>query len=253
MTGRTHGDPVADALAHNILRYLADWKPPPRRKALYVGDSAGKKHLESAGLSLTSYAKDELAVDRVLIVGPGGGKELAGDAAVLGKWLKEGGHVLALGLDEIESEAFLPYKIGMKKEEHVAAYFEPPGQRSLLVGIGPADVHNRDPRELHLVTRGATVLGNGIVAQVDQSNVVFCQIVPWQFDAQKQMNLKRTFRRAAVLVTRLAANMGITVSTPLLSRFRNPIEASTGETRWRNGLYLDTPEEWDDPYRFFRW
>jgi len=23
--------------------------------------------------------------------------------------------------------------------------------------------------------------------------------------------------------------------------------------RWREGLYLDVPQEWDDPYRFFRW
>ena len=23
--------------------------------------------------------------------------------------------------------------------------------------------------------------------------------------------------------------------------------------RWLDGLYLDVPEEWDDPYRFFRW
>jgi hypothetical protein len=25
------------------------------------------------------------------------------------------------------------------------------------------------------------------------------------------------------------------------------------EGRWLEGLYLDVPEEWDDPYRFFRW
>jgi hypothetical protein len=25
------------------------------------------------------------------------------------------------------------------------------------------------------------------------------------------------------------------------------------EGRWLTGLYLDEPEEWDDPYRFFRW
>ena len=25
------------------------------------------------------------------------------------------------------------------------------------------------------------------------------------------------------------------------------------EGRWREGFYLDVPEEWDDPYRFFRW
>ena len=26
-----------------------------------------------------------------------------------------------------------------------------------------------------------------------------------------------------------------------------------GAPRWLDGLYLDQPEEWDDPYRFFRW
>ena len=67
------------------------------------------------------------------------------------------------------------------------------------------------------------------------------------------MNQKRTFRRAAYLVTRLAANMGAAGTTPLLARFRRPLEASGSEERWLDGLYLDAPEEWDDPYRFFRW
>ncbi|HTU93625.1 MAG TPA: glycoside hydrolase family 2 TIM barrel-domain containing protein [Gemmataceae bacterium] len=254
VSGRTEDEPAADCLIRNILRYISSWKPSPRRKALYVGDAAGMKHLESAGLSLTShYSKEELAAERVLIVGPGGGKELAGDATALGKWLKDGGHILALGLGEAEAVAFLPYKAVMKKQEHIAAYFEPPSVKSLLAGIGPADVHNRDPREFPLVTAGATILGNGIVAKVDQANVVFCQLIPWQFDPKKQMNLKRTFRRASCLVTRLAANMGVAGSTPLLARFRDSVEASKSEARWLDGLYLDTPEEWDDPYRFFRW
>src|SRR5262249_37872410 len=146
VTARTEGEPAADALARNILRHIADWKPPPRRGAVYVGDPAGRKHLESAGLALASYAKDELAADRGVIVGPGGGKDLAGEAAALAKWLKAGGHVLALGLDAAEADLFLPFRVTTKKGEHIAAYFEPPGVTSLLVGIGPADVHNRDPR-----------------------------------------------------------------------------------------------------------
>jgi hypothetical protein len=253
VTGRTGGEPAADALARNLLRYIAGWKPLPRRKVLYLGDPAGKKYLESAGLSLASYAKDQLAADRVLIVAPGGGKDLAGDAAALGQWLKEGGHVLALGLDGTEAESFLPAKVGMKKGEHIAAYFEPPGMRSLFVGIGPADVHNRDPRELPLVTTGATVLGNGVLAKADNANIVFCQLVPWQFDPRGAMNLKRSFRRTSYLVTRLAANMGASGTTPLLVRFRIPVEASKNEARWLDGLYHDAPEEWDDPYRYFRW
>ncbi len=57
-----------------------------------------------------------------------------------------------------------------------------------------------------------------------QGEVVFCPLVPWQFDPKKQMNLKRSSRCSSCLVTRLL-----------------------------EGLSFDAPEEWDDPYRFFRW
>jgi hypothetical protein len=74
------------------------------------------------------------------------------------------------------------------------------------------------------------------------------------------MNVKRTFRRAAFLLSRLLGNHpreawvpGVGGSTPVLARFRSPVDAARGEKRWLEGLYLDTPEEWDDLYRFFRW
>jgi hypothetical protein len=47
--------------------------------------------------------------------------------------------------------------------------------------------------------------------------------------------------------------MGAAGSTPVLARFASPVAAAKPEKRWLDGLYLDTPEEWDDPYRFFRW
>jgi hypothetical protein len=46
--------------------------------------------------------------------------------------------------------------------------------------------------------------------------------------------------------------MGAASSTPVLDRFHQPVSQKT-EARWRAGLYLDLPEEWDDPYRFFCW
>jgi hypothetical protein len=253
VTGRTETDPAADTLAGNLVRHVSAWKPRPRRQALYVGDPAGKKHLEAAGLSLGGYTKGTLAPDRVLIVGPGGGRELSGDAATLARWLKAGGHLLALGLDGAEANAFLPFRIDVKMREHIAAYFEPPGMDSLLAGVGPADVHNRDPRELPLVSGGAAVVGNGILARAEKANVVFCQLVPWQFEPTGPMNLKRTFRRASCLVARVAANLGAAGTTPVLARFRNPVARPGAERRWLEGLYLDVPGEWDDPYRFFRW
>ena len=183
-------------------------------------------------------------------------------------WIKAGGKVLAFGLDEKEANAFLPDKVSMKKEEHIAAFFEPPGMDSMLAGVGPADVHNRDPRVLPLVKGGADrplknanllrladtvkVIGNGVLAEGAGSRVVFSQLAPWRFDHRKQMNLKRTFRRTAFLASRLLANMGVSMETPLLAHFRRPV-SNRHEKRWLAGLYLDTPEEWDYPYRFFRW
>ena len=94
-------------------------------------------------------------------------------------------------------------------------------------------------------------MGNGALAVGEHTGVVFSSLVPWEFDWQKQMNLKRTFRRVSVLTARLLANMGVAGTTPLLDRFHAPAAAS--EKRWLEGFYLDQPEEWDDPYRFFRW
>jgi hypothetical protein len=42
-------------------------------------------------------------------------------------------------------------------------------------------------------------------------------------------------------------------STPLLARFSTPVDAALAAKRWLDASYLDTPEEWDDPYRFFGW
>jgi hypothetical protein len=120
-----------------------------------------------------------------------------------------------------------------------------------LAGVGAADVHNRDPRELPLVANGAEVIGDGILGKAENANVVFCQMCPWQFDGTKQMNLKRTQRRATFLVSRLLGNMGVAGSTSLLNHFHDPV--TFWEKRWLNGFYADEPEEWDDPYRFFRW
>jgi len=75
----------------------------------------------------------------------------------------------------------------------------------------------------------------------------------WWFNCGEKYNVRRTFRRTSFLLTRLLANMGAAASTPLLERFHNPVEASKGEKRWLDGLYLDVPQEWDYPCRFFCW
>jgi hypothetical protein len=100
--------------------------------------------------------------------------------------------------------------------------------------------------------RGATVVGNGVLARAEDARVVFCQLAPWTFDySGAQMNIKRTFRRVSCLTARLLGNLGAAGQAPLLARMARPV--GENEKRWLDGLYLDVPEEWDDPYRFFRW
>src|SRR5205085_12131013 len=128
---------------------------------------------------------------------------------------------------------------------------------SPLAGVGPADAYNRSPREFALISSGATVIGDGVLALApagaERPNVVFCQLAPWQFDEHSDHDLKRTHRRTCFLVARLLAIMGVAGTTPLLGRFHSPLRAEDAGKRWLTGLYPGAPEEWDDPYRFFRW
>jgi hypothetical protein len=171
VTGRTEGDPAAQTLVANILRHVAAWKPSPRREAVYAGDAAGREQLEAAGITPRPY-DGELAPEQTLIVGPGGA------APAAPAFVKAGGHLLALGLSQDEANACLPSRVGMTPGEHIAAWFTPPSAASLLAGVGPAEVHNRAPRELSLVTSGAQVTGNGVLAQVAGTNAVLCQFAP---------------------------------------------------------------------------
>jgi hypothetical protein len=250
VTGRTQDDPAGERLARNILEYVDAFKPAPVRRALYAGEAAGLAYLERTGIAAKTYDGGKLAVDDVLVVGPGGGGALAASKPAIAEFLRAGGHLVAVGLDQNDA-AFLPFEVRTNKREFISTTFEPFSMMSPLRGVGPADLDNRDPRDIPLVTTGGRVIGNGVLCE--QGNVVFCQLVPWRFDYEKQYNLKRTYRRASFAVVRLLANAGAAGATPVLSRFATPVGGGKSEARWLDGLYLDKPEEWDDPYRFFCW
>jgi beta-galactosidase len=251
VTGRTESDAAAQTLVRNILNYVATAEPAVAREAIYAGDAAGRSFLESTGLAPGTYGGGLPGAGQVLIVGPGGAAQLGQGAAAIRDWLVGGGHVLAIGLDGREEGAIVP-AVRTKTEEHISCYFAPPPADSPLAGLSPADVHIREPRQLPLVSAGADVTGDGVLAAADDMGVVFSQLAPWSFDPHQQ-NTKRSFRRTSFLTTRLLANMGAAGSTPLLERFHSPVRKDADEKRWLTGFYLDTPEEWDYPYRFFRW
>jgi hypothetical protein len=256
VTGRTEREPAGERLTRNMLSYVSAWKPAAQRTVVYSGSPAGLKHLQQAGFTVEPYGPGALKADRVLVVAKGGGAALAATKDAIATWLKQDGRVLGLDLDTREANAFLPLEIETKAAEHINAFFEPPAATSPLAGVGPADVHNRDPRNMPLITGGAQSVGDGVLATALDGRVVFCQMAPWDFKVSQQ-NTRRTFRRTSCLVSRALGNFGAHGQTPVLERFSSAVkldaEGQSPEKRWLKGFYLDQPEEWDDPYRFHGW
>jgi beta-galactosidase len=252
VTGRSESDPAARRLLYNLIAYAGNREPVATPNVHYVGEPAGRAHLLKAGVPLKPLRRNLPTPGSVLVIGPGGGYQMAPYRDDLVVWSRKGGCLLAIGLDEPELAPLLPFSIHLERMEHIAAQFNPPAPGSPFAGIGPADVHNRAPKVIPLVTGGAARLGNGVLAHAVGCKAVFCQMVPWHCDySGEQHNIKQTFRRSSFLLGRLLGNLGAAGGTPLPDRFGNP--AAPEEKRWLEGLYLDEPEEWDDPYRFFRW
>ena len=223
VTGRTEADPAARRLAANLLTWLGQWKASPKRRTVYSGSIAGKTYLAKAGFRPADFNVDALKGGQVLIATPGAAKMLTPHKTAIARWLQKDGRVLAIGLSGAEARAFLPVNVATKRSEHLASFFKPPGMGSPLAGICPADVHNRHPSRIDLVSGGASAVGNGVLATATGGKIVFCQIAPWHYDHEKHYYTRRTFRRIACLVTGLLGNLGVRGETPLLVRFSAPL------------------------------
>ncbi|MCZ7648805.1 MAG: hypothetical protein M5U26_26695 [Planctomycetota bacterium] len=251
VTGRTEADPAAQRLAGNLLAHAASWRPSGQtQQVLYAGAPEGLKHLGASGFGVEPYRGGALQAGQILVLGPGGGKQAAPHKDAIAAGLKAGAGVVAVALDQDELRAVLSAPVETKSAEHIAAFFEAPGAASPFAGCSPADVHSREPRQIPLVTGGAEALGDGVLAAAAAGRAALVQLAPWSYK-QDQFNTKRTFRRASCLLTRVLGNLGAQGTTPLSVHFSNPAKSS--ETRWLGSYYLDTPEAWDHPYRFFRW
>ncbi|MBN2326604.1 MAG: hypothetical protein JXR73_05565 [Candidatus Omnitrophica bacterium] len=255
VTGRTENDPAAGLLVSNMIHYISEYKPHESKKAFYAGESAGLEHLEKAGFPISPLKEQELSHDHILIVGPEGGAALAGRAGEINRWLNEGGRMLAIGLEA--ADAAILSIASMKTTEYINSCFDPFPWNSPFAGIGPSDVMIRSPRQLPLIVNGAAIVRSGILGEANNGSIIHTQLAPWHFNYDEIFHRKMTFRRTSFMLTRLLGNMGICASTPLIQRFSHPVERNQNnhitQARWLKGLYLDQPEEMDDPYRFFRW
>ena len=119
-----------------------------------------------------------------------------GDRPVAQGWRK----LLAIGLDEKEANAFLPFRVSITKSEHISAYFDPFDSPLSVRRSGPGG--RPQPRPARSPAREGRSHSDRRrrPGTVTGREVVFCQLVPWQFEDTGKMNIKPGFQfRSAMM------------------------------------------------------
>ncbi|MPM91416.1 hypothetical protein SDC9_138545 [bioreactor metagenome] len=134
--------------------------------------------------------------------------------------VKNGLHVLALGLDKEEIDTAFPGKTKAGIWQNTYSYpAEGLGKNPLLIGISNADLFWRKPISATFFNES-----NAPALKYMESGagkVVFVQAVPWLFDAD-EFQLRTTLRRNYGLISRLAHNLGAESRSGLLERLSHP-------------------------------
>ena len=104
------------------------------------------------------------------------------------------------------------------------------------------------------------MLGDGVLAQAKDANIAFFQFPPYVVSggegvpSEQHFNRRRTYRRTASALARLLANMGVSATPPLLSRFSTPVGgAGSAASLVRNGDFSQAgpagpgaaPDQWE--------
>jgi hypothetical protein len=100
----------------------------------------------------------------------------------------------------------------------------------------------------------ATLLGDGHSTlrsiERDGMHMVFCQVTPELFANPDQPECRESFRRTSYLINRLLLNLGAQSKVSLLPLL---CDEKAKDQAWLHSVYLQTPIDVDDPYRFYGW
>ena len=230
VTARTEPDPAADAL----LAHLAAGAMPPVPDVRGAAEAYGTLAYGETVFSPRTHALVDQDVTRrdhrLFLVSTGAGAPPADFAARI----RDGATALLLGLDADEIRAWspVPLRTVARRGGLFSRIDRPPPE---LAGLSNADwawhglmdftaFADPDPE------------GNEAVRVVrhGKGRLVFWQVPPWAFDAERRPYLRTSRRRAAFMLSRLMGNLGFRRGPALIR-------------------YADVPVPDDDPYRYYHW
>ncbi len=226
VSGRTTPDPIADILTMRILSELSqpgkmlDEKSTGASSVMIRGKDA-RQLCDNLGVSDNSNINCLIASS---------GAEMPGD---LHQRIANGTKALCLGMSAEEISKWSPIPLDVN---FTNAYFTRieniPHE---LNGLSNADWAWHSQMSFYafpVIPEGNQAIR---VIRHGKGYIIFWQVPPWQIDEVTKPYLRTSKRRANAMAARLISNLGIT------------------SQRFPQSLYLDTPENVDDPYRFFKW
>ncbi len=180
VTGRTERDPVAETLARNLL----DVRRPGGSQLLGARSCTwviprGRVTWNVPGFLRRLTRLASWRATGVLVVGPGGGQQLAKDAAVDCRMVEGGRTRVGPGTGPTGGKCLSAVSSQDATRRAHRVLFRT-AERRIVVGGQSArpmsTIRRRD--ELPLLHAGATVVGDGMLGVSDDSQVVFCQLPP---------------------------------------------------------------------------
>ena len=227
VSGRTAPDPVADMLTIRIINDLCSPSDTEmqaeRRSCIILGDNA-RKLVSNLGIDTETSGNQH-----ILFVASS--REDVPEN--FHQQIFEGAHALCLGMNEKEIAKWSPIPLEVAFADTFFTRIEHLSPE--LYGLSNADWAWHGKMSFYAFP--VTPDGNQAIRFVRHGKgiIVFWQVPPWMIDEANKPYLRTTKRRANAMAARVLANLGaVTPGFP-------------------DNLYLDFPENVDDPYRFFKW
>lgn len=226
VSGRTAADPAADRLLLNLVEWARSSPAAVGTDAHYVGDVATNQWLSTLGVqSLQGELPKRAAAGGTWIIGPGVDAGLV--QASLPAIEQTPGTFVFLFNSAATLKAFGD-RVSTSSAKVLADQVTP---SPLVAGIGPSELHLRSLTTIDAVTPASgwkSTAGAIAEMKLGQARIVFCQIDPRQFDYTKPAKhyVKLTHNRTRTMLSRLLANAGVPMRSPLVDLWNTPVSSA---------------------------
>ena len=236
-------DPAAARLARQILEYARTAPLAPRVAATYLGGDSGATLLDQVGL--TYKRATALPVSGLAVIG----SDANVDRAAVEAFAAQGGRVFVL--PRAQADAGLGLRLD-KRDDHIGSLTPPiwPECR----GLSASDLRARVESRAWVIADGAEVGADGLIGRraVGRGVIIFCQIDPNRFNADKRTYMRFSRWRSTRAVAQLLANLGGAFAAD-----ERVFSAHPPATPSESGMYHpDYRADWDlgdEPGRYYNW